>query len=67
MTGFAPTCFPFGVGLDTELGGSPGPVWIAPLLYVSTLGAEGSLTALTVASFPGFLLYSILIRLVRRI
>lgn len=32
VTGRAATCFPRGVGLDTEFGGSPEPVWIAPLL-----------------------------------
>jgi len=39
------TCLPLGVGRDTELGGSPGPVWILPLLYVSSLGTAGSLIA----------------------
>lgn len=30
MMGFAAICLPFGVCLEMELGGSPGPVWIVP-------------------------------------
>ena len=54
--GFAATCFPLGVGLEIEFGGSPGPVWTVLLLYKSSLGTAGSLTTLTLASLPGFLL-----------
>lgn len=60
VTGRAATCLPLGVGLETELGGSPALVWMVLLLYVSTLEEPGSFTTLTVASFPGFLLYSML-------
>lgn len=60
VIGFAATCLPFGVGLETELGGSPGAVWMVLLLYVSSLTTAGSLTTFTCASLPGFLLYSIL-------
>jgi hypothetical protein len=28
--GFAAICLPFGVGFETEFGGSPGPVWMVP-------------------------------------
>jgi len=55
--GFAAICLPLGVGLETELGGSPGPTWMVPLLYWSSLGTAGSLTTLTWAGLPGFLLY----------
>lgn len=58
--GFAATCLPLGVGFDTELGASPGPVWMVPLLYKSSRGTAGSLTTLTWAGLPGFLLYSML-------
>ena len=54
------TAFPFGVGLETELGDSPGPTWIVPLLYSSSRGTMLSFTTLTTAGLPGFLLYSIL-------
>lgn len=30
VMGFAAICLPFGVCLEMELGGSPGPVWIVP-------------------------------------
>jgi hypothetical protein len=59
--GFAAICLPLGVGLETELGGSPGPVWMVPLLYRSSRGTAGSLTTLTWAGLPGFLLYWILL------
>ena len=65
VTGRAATCFPRGVGLDTELGGSPALVWIVWLLYVSTRPTFGSLTAFTTASLPGFLLYSMLSEIFR--
>jgi hypothetical protein len=55
VMGLAATCLPFGVGLDTELGDSPWPVWMVELLYIS-IRAFGSLTTLTVAGLPGFLL-----------
>ena len=60
MIGFPAFGLPFGVGLDTEFGGSPGPVWMVPLLYRSSLGTAASLITLTTDGFPGFLLYSIL-------
>lgn len=60
VTGLAATGFGLGVGFDTEVAGSPCPVWMVLLLYVSSRATVESLTALTVASFPGFLLYSIL-------
>lgn len=53
--GLAAICLPLGVGFETEFGDSPCPVWIVPLLYVSTRAA-GSLTTLTCAGLPGFLL-----------
>ena len=55
--GFAATGFPFGVLADALPGASPGPVWISPLLYTSSLRTWGSLTTLIVDGFPGFLLY----------
>ena len=58
--GFLAFGLPFGVGLDTEFGGSPGPTWMVPLLYMSSLGTAASLATLTIDGFPGFLLYSIL-------
>lgn len=60
VTGLAATCFGRGVGLETALAGSPWPVWIVPLLYKSSLATVESLTDLTVAILPGFLLYSTL-------
>lgn len=58
--GLPATCFGLGVGLETEFGGSPALVWMVLLLYRSSLGIAGSLAVFTTASFPGFLLYSIL-------
>jgi hypothetical protein len=55
VMGLAATCLPLGVGLETELGDSPCPVWTVPLLYMS-MRAPGSLTTLTCAGLPGFLL-----------
>jgi hypothetical protein len=63
VIGFAAICFPLGVGFDMELGGSPGPVWIVPLLYRSSRGTVESLMTLTWDGLPGFLLYSILCRI----
>jgi hypothetical protein len=45
VMGLPGTCLPRGVGRETEFGGSPGPVWILPLLYTSSLGTAGSLIA----------------------
>lgn len=61
VIGFAATCFPFGVGFDCELGGSPADVWMVPLLYRSSRCTAGSFMDLTCASFPGFLLNSMLL------
>lgn len=61
VIGLPATCFGLGVGFETELAGSPGPVRIVPLLYTSSRATEGSLAVFTTANFPGFLLYSILI------
>jgi hypothetical protein len=60
VIGFAAICFPLGVGFDTELGGSPGPVWTVLLLYRSSRATVVSLTTFTCAGLPGFLLYSML-------
>jgi hypothetical protein len=60
VMGLAAICLPLGVGFETELGGSPGPVCTVPLLYRSSRGTVESLRTLTWEGLPGFLLYSIL-------
>lgn len=60
LMGLPATCFGRGVGLETEFAGSPGAVRMVPLLYTSSRGTAGSLTTLTCANLPGFLLKSIL-------
>lgn len=54
------TLLALGVGRDTLFAGSPWFVWIVPDLYRSSRATMLSLSTLTAAGLPGFLLYSIL-------